>query len=85
MAKKSHHCKKNRLTASYPDTIVIPREKYEQLIYAHALLKAVREYVSAVKDDASYVDISPMRMLLSIHPMPASLRKLLSNDVPEQD
>ncbi len=84
MAKKSHPCKKYRLRAAYHETLVISRNKYEHLIYADALLRAVREYVSAVKDDVSYVDVTPLRMLLGIHPMPESLRNLFSKDVPEQ-
>lgn len=78
MAKKVHSHKKNRCRDSLRNTITISTDKYERLVNTKALFRAVHQFVSGIEDNITYVDITPLRNLLDIHPTPPSLWDVLT-------
>lgn len=73
MAKKSNSHKKNRCRDSQHNMLTITRKRYEQLVFCQALLDVVQQYVGTIKDDVTYVEITPLRTMLGIRPAPPSL------------
>lgn len=78
MAKKTHCRKKDRCRDSHRNTITISTDKYEHLVNTKALFRAVHQFVSGIDEDVTYVDITPLRNLLDIHPTPPSLWNVIS-------
>lgn len=78
MAKKPHCHKKDRCRDSQHNTLTITRKRYEQLVFCQALLDVVQQYVGTIKEDVTYVEITPLRTMLGIHPTPPSLWDVLT-------
>lgn len=71
MAKKPHCHKKDRCRDSLRNTVTISTDKYERLVNTKALFRAVHQFVSGIEHNIAYVDITPLRNLLDIHPRPS--------------
>ena len=73
MAKKPHCHKKDRCRDSQHNRLTITRKRYEQLVFCQALLDVVQQYVGTIKEDVTYVEITPLRTMLGIRPTPPSI------------
>lgn len=80
MAKKPHCHKKDRCRDSQHNTLTITRKRYEQLVFCQALLDVVQQYVSTIKDDINFVEITPLRAMLGIRPTPPSVWELIAKN-----